>query len=45
MNHVTEAVRQLRGTADNQVTDPELGLVTGWGGSEHATLILGGDRS
>jgi acetyl-CoA acetyltransferase len=45
MNHVTEAVRQLRGTADNQVPDPDLGLVTGWGGSEHATLILGSDRS
>lgn len=45
MTHITEAVRQLRGTADNQVENAELGLVTGWGGSEHSTLILGSDRS
>ncbi len=41
MNHVVEAVRQLRGTADNQVEHAETGIVTGWGGNEHATLILG----
>lgn len=40
VNHLIEAVRQLRGTADNQVEDAELGLVGGWGGADHATLIL-----
>jgi acetyl-CoA acetyltransferase len=45
MNHIIEAVEQLRGTADNQVRSADAGVVTGWGASQHATLILGGDRS
>lgn len=31
MNHITEAVRQLRHRADLQVPDCEIGVVTGWG--------------
>jgi acetyl-CoA acetyltransferase len=44
MNHVIEGVRQIRGTADNQVEDADLGVVTGWGSNEHSTLILAGEE-
>jgi len=43
MNHIIEAVRQLRGTCnERQVKDAKIGLVSGNGGylSTHATLIL-----
>ena len=35
MNHVAEAVRQIRGTSCNQVPDVELSMVTGFGGAPH----------
>jgi acetyl-CoA acetyltransferase len=45
MNNVCESVRQLRGAAGpRQIPDPEVGLVAGYSGSEHATLLLGRDR-
>jgi acetyl-CoA acetyltransferase len=35
MNHVVEAVRQIRGTSCNQVEDVTLSMVTGFGGAPH----------
>jgi acetyl-CoA acetyltransferase len=35
MNHVAEAVRQIRGTSHNQVADVALSMVTGYGGAPH----------
>jgi acetyl-CoA acetyltransferase len=35
MNHVAEAVRQVRGTSCNQVPDVALSMVTGYGGAPH----------
>jgi acetyl-CoA acetyltransferase len=35
MNHVVEAVRQVRGTSTTQVPDVQLSMVTGYGGAPH----------
>lgn len=42
VGHVVEAVKQLRGTAPNQVDGAEIGVVAGWAESEHSTLVLEG---
>jgi len=42
MNNLCESVRQLRGAAGpRQIPDAEVGLVAGYSGSEHATMLLG----
>jgi acetyl-CoA acetyltransferase len=42
IEHVIEAVRQLRGEAgDVQLDDPELGLITGMTAPDYSVLILG----
>jgi len=42
MNHVIEAVRQIRGTSTAQVKDAKLVLVASGAGSPASGLILGG---
>jgi acetyl-CoA acetyltransferase len=45
INHVVEAVRQLRRErGEGQAGEPEVALVAGLGGSDHATALLTVDR-
>jgi acetyl-CoA acetyltransferase len=45
ITHVIEAVRQIRGTrGEAQVQDAEIGVVSTFGGPDHATLIVAADR-
>lgn len=43
MNHVAEAVRQIRGTSVNQVEGAKLALVTSGAGGPSSGVILGGE--
>ncbi len=43
LNHIVEAVRQIRGTSSNQVDDADLVLVTTGAGGPASGLILGGN--
>lgn len=45
ITHVIEAVRQIRGERGQaQVKDPKVGLVSSFGGPDHAALVLTADR-
>jgi acetyl-CoA acetyltransferase len=46
IEHLIEAVRQLRGDADGtQLRDPEIGLVSGLSIPDYGVLILGGENT
>lgn len=44
MNHINEAVRQIRGTSTAQVKDADLVLVASGAGGPAGGLILGGSK-